>query len=104
MPRGIVRVSHRRREMSGLVAEVRPAREWGQGEGCFTPSPASSAKNDPNAEVTAQDSGTTFRLRVNLVQVHVAVRDTNDNPVASLKQEDFQLFDQGKLQPKIRWK
>jgi len=30
-----------------------------------------SAKNDPNAEVTVQDSGTTFRLRLNLVQVHV---------------------------------
>jgi hypothetical protein len=36
MPRGIVRVSHPRRKMSGLVAEMRPAREWGQGEGCFT--------------------------------------------------------------------
>jgi hypothetical protein len=30
----------------------------------------STAKNDPNAEVTIQDSGTTFKLRVNLVQVH----------------------------------
>ncbi|HEY1471876.1 MAG TPA: VWA domain-containing protein [Candidatus Acidoferrum sp.] len=59
----------------------------------------SSAKNDPNAEVTVQDSGTTFRLRVNLVQVHVVVRDANNKPVANLKQEDFQLFDQGKLQP-----
>jgi hypothetical protein len=36
MPRGIVGVSHPRREMNGLLAEVRPAREWGQGEGCFT--------------------------------------------------------------------
>jgi hypothetical protein len=60
----------------------------------------SSAKYDPNVEVTVQDSGTTFRLRVNLVQVHVMVRDTNNNPVANLKQKDFELFDQGKLQPK----
>jgi VWFA-related protein len=29
----------------------------------------------------------------------VVVRDANNNPVANLKQEDFQLFDQGKLQP-----
>jgi hypothetical protein len=65
-----------------------------------TSSPASSAKYDPNVEVTVQDSGTTFRLRVNLVQVHVMVRDPNNNPVANLKQKDFQLFDQGKLQPK----
>ena len=59
----------------------------------------SSIKNDPNAEATIQDSGITFRLRVNLVQVHVVVRDVNGNPVGNLKPEDFQLYDQGKLQP-----
>jgi hypothetical protein len=64
-----------------------------------TSSSAPSTKNDPNAEVTVQDSGTTFGLRVNLVQAHVVVRDAKNNPVANLKQEDFQLFDQGKLQP-----
>jgi hypothetical protein len=58
-----------------------------------TSSSARSAKHDPNAEVTVQDSGTTSRLRVNLVQVHVVVRDANNNSVANLKQEDFQLFD-----------
>jgi hypothetical protein len=65
-----------------------------------TSSPASSAKYDRNAEVTVQDSGTTFRLRVNLVHVHVVVRDTNNNPVTNLEQEDFQLFDQGNCSPK----
>ena len=64
-----------------------------------TSSQTSTTKNDPNAEVTVQDSGTTFRLRVNLVQVHVVVRDANNNPIGNLKQEDFQLYDQGKLQP-----
>ena len=64
-----------------------------------TSSQTSTTKNDPNAEVTVQDSGTTFRLRVNLVQVHVVVRDANHNPIGNLKQEDFQLYDQGKLQP-----
>jgi VWFA-related protein len=59
----------------------------------------STAKNDPNAEVTIQDSGTTFKLRVNLVQVHVVVRDAQGNPVGNLQQDDFQLYDQGKLQP-----
>ncbi len=62
-------------------------------------SQTAATKNDPNAEVSVQDSGTTFRLRVNLVQVHVVVRDANNNPVGNLKQEDFQLYDQGKLQP-----
>lgn len=59
----------------------------------------SSAKNDPNAGLTVQDSATTFKLRVNLVQVHVVVRDTRRNPVGNLRQEDFELYDQGKLQP-----
>jgi hypothetical protein len=36
-----------------------------------TSSSPPSAKNDANAEVTVQDSGTTFRLPVNLVQAHV---------------------------------
>jgi VWFA-related protein len=62
-------------------------------------SQTAATRNDPNAEVSVQDSGTTFRLRVNLVQVHVVVRDANNNPVGNLKQEDFQLYDQGKLQP-----
>ena len=54
-----------------------------------TSSSALSTKNDPNAEVTVQHSGTTFGLRVTPVQVHVVVRDANNNPVANLKQEDF---------------
>jgi hypothetical protein len=64
-----------------------------------TTSSGPSTKNSPHAEVTVQDSGSTFGLRVNLVQMHVAVRDANSNLLAHLKQEDFQLFDRGKLQP-----
>lgn len=45
-----------------------------------------------------RDTGTTFKLRVNLVQVRVVIRDQHDNPVPDLRREDFQLFDQGKLQ------
>jgi VWFA-related protein len=53
---------------------------------------------DPKTEVAIQDSGTTFRLRVNLVQVHVVVRDGKGNPIDNLHKEDFLLYDQGKLQ------
>ncbi len=45
-----------------------------------------------------QDTGTTFKLRVNLVQVHVIVRDAAGKPVENLRKENFQLFDSGKLQ------
>jgi hypothetical protein len=39
-----------------------------------------SAKNDPNAEVTVQDSGTTFRLRLNLVHVVTVKRSFDSTP------------------------
>jgi VWFA-related protein len=53
---------------------------------------------EPKQEVSMQDTGTTFKLRVNLVQVHVIVRDNSNKPVANLTKDDFQLFDNGKLQ------
>ena len=45
-----------------------------------------------------QDTGTTFKLRVNLVQVHVIVRDSAGKPVENLRKEDFLVYDTGKLQ------
>ena len=56
------------------------------------------ASADPKKELDIQDSGTTFRLRVNLVQVHVTIRDSSGKPVDGLRKEDFLLYDQGKLQ------
>ncbi len=89
------------------------AQETGTGTGSGTPA-SSSAKSpqgtaapeapakpqsDTKSEISTQDTGTTFKLRVNLVQVHVTVRDGKGNPIPNLKREDFQIFDQGKLQP-----
>lgn len=64
------------------------------------PNPSTETNKKPEAktEVAIQDSGTTFRLRVNLVQVHVIVRDGKGNPIDNLHKEDFLLYDQGKLQ------
>jgi VWFA-related protein len=45
-----------------------------------------------------QETSGTFRLRVNLVQVHVIVHSNLGKPVSGLRKEDFQLFDNGKLQ------
>jgi VWFA-related protein len=53
-------------------------------------------KNVP--ELSAQDTSTTFKVRVNLVEVRVVVRDAQGHAVGTLKQEDFQLFDNGKPQ------
>ena len=50
-----------------------------------TSSSATSAKTDPNAEVTVQDSGTTCGLRVNLVHVRVrqAIPDSEGSQMSA---------------------
>src|ERR1700683_858264 len=50
------------------------------------------------AEVTQRDTPFTFSTGVNLVLVPVVVRDRNGRAIGTLKKEDFQLFDKGKLQ------
>jgi len=63
-----------------------------------TPSTQSAKTREAKSEVSSQDTGTTFKLRVNLVQVKVVVRDGKGKLVENLKREDFQVYDQGKLQ------
>jgi VWFA-related protein len=53
----------------------------------------------PKEELSSKDTGTTFKVRVNLVQVRVVVRGDKGKLVEGLKREDFLLYDQGKLQP-----
>jgi VWFA-related protein len=50
------------------------------------------------AEVTQRDSPFTFSTGVNLVLAPVVVRDREGHAVGTLKKEDFQVFDKGKLQ------
>jgi VWFA-related protein len=57
--------------------------------------PAAAAQNE---EVSSHDTPTTFKVRVNLVLVRVVVRDAHGKIVPNLKKEDFQLFDNKKLQ------
>jgi VWFA-related protein len=49
-------------------------------------------------EVASKDTPATFKVRVNLVLVRVVVRDSQGKVVPNLKKEDFQLFDNRKLQ------
>ncbi|MGD1072844.1 MAG: VWA domain-containing protein [Bryobacteraceae bacterium] len=50
------------------------------------------------AEVSSEDTPIVFQSRVNLVLVPAVVRDRSGKPVGTLRQEDFQLFDNGKPQ------
>src|ERR1700733_9180850 len=45
-----------------------------------------------------EDSGTTFKVNVKLVNVFATVTNSGGAPVSSLKQEDFQIFEDGKQQ------
>ncbi len=55
---------------------------------------------DANApEISSQEeTSTTFKVKVNLVEVRVVVRNAYGKAVGNLKQEDFQLTDNGKPQ------
>ncbi len=62
--------------------------------------PAAQKSRDANApEISSQEeTSTTFKVKVNLVEVRVVVRDAYGKAVGNLKQEDFQLTDNGKPQ------
>ncbi|HKM67776.1 MAG TPA: VWA domain-containing protein [Candidatus Acidoferrum sp.] len=55
-------------------------------------------KSDTGSEIQQTDSPATFKIRVNLVQVHVIVRDSTGKAIGNLTRQDFLLYDQGKLQ------
>lgn len=60
--------------------------------------PATAPASDSQSEISMHDSESTFQLHVNLVQVRVVVRDRSGKPVENLHREDFEIYDQGKLQ------
>ena len=62
------------------------------------PPAAAQASSNAASEMSSRDEVTTFKVKVNLVLVRVVVRDGQGNPVGGLHQEDFQVFDNGKLQ------
>src|SRR5437016_3864135 len=68
-----------------------------------TPPQAALAKTEAqaasqNEEVSSHDTPTTFKVRLNLVLVRVVVRDAQGKIISNLKKEDFQLYDNRKLQ------
>jgi Ca-activated chloride channel family protein len=62
-----------------------------------TPSASNTVPRPPEA-APAEDPGSTFRVNVKLVNVFSTVTNSGGAPVSSLKQEDFQVFEDGKPQ------
>jgi VWFA-related protein len=53
---------------------------------------------DSSQEVNTRDSPTAFSVRVNLVPVRVVVRDAQGHAVATLREDDFKVFEDHKPQ------
>jgi VWFA-related protein len=73
-----------------LLAQTTPAP--------VSPAPPTQPPAKTSAEMTTRDEPAVFKARVNLVVVPVVVRDRQGKAVGNLKEEDFQLFDRGKVQ------
>src|SRR6266851_8595019 len=86
LPCGMLRAQSSAGQENPLQAGATPA------------APAQTPASSENAEVSSHDTPTTFKVRVNLVLVRVVVRDSQGKIVSNLKKEDFQLFDNRKLQ------
>ncbi len=76
-----------------VQAQETPAKSEAQAPATQTQAPANES-----TEVSTRDTPPTFRVRVNLVLVRVAVRDSSGKVVTSLKKEDFQLSDNRRAQ------
>jgi VWFA-related protein len=61
-------------------------------------SPSEKSKSENAAEISQTEATATFKVRVNLVQVRVIVREPSGKAVGNLTRADFLLYDQGKLQ------
>ncbi len=60
--------------------------------------PVAHPPDAQQANPSDEQPNTTFKVNVKLVNVFTTVTDTSGAPVSSLKQDDFQVFEDGKLQ------
>jgi len=71
-----------------------------------TPAAATAQQQQPDGEMAVNDDASIspvseaarFRVNVHLVLARVVVRDSNGHVVGNLHKEDFEIFDNGKLQ------
>jgi VWFA-related protein len=86
------------RQLFAQTPEPPPAPQDAPAKTDSAATPAPLPATSPNEEVSTHDTPTTFKVRVNLVLVRAVVRDRQGKIVSNLKKEDFQLYDNRKLQ------
>src|SRR5579863_353311 len=77
----------------GLSLWVNVAQGQQAGEAAATP-PSNSA----DSEISTRTTEAAIKVQVNLVLVRAVVKDSTGKIIPDLKQQDFQVFDNGKLQ------
>lgn len=75
-----------------------PSLGWVSGTQGQHPGQAPTATGSAESEITTQSADSAIKVQVNLVLVRVVVRDAGGKVVPGLKQEDFQVLDNGKKQ------
>ncbi len=82
------------------AAQPAPATSSSTAQASPANAPASPPAINPNApEMSSrEETSTTFKVKVNLVETRVVVRDLQGHVIGNLKKEDFQLTDNGKPQ------
>ena len=91
---------------SGLTVPVlaqdtvpRPPDSLNKQPATTVPHPPDSGKSqNPDQQQSQHEPNTTFKVNVKLVNVFTTVTDTGGAPVSSLKQEDFEVFEDGTAQ------
>jgi len=83
--------------MAALSVAALPQTNVPRPPNASTPSASNTVPRPPEA-APAEDPGSTFRVNVKLVNVFSTVTNSGGAPVSSLKQEDFQVFEDGKPQ------
>ena len=58
-----------------------------------------SAQQEAAAPPAGQDPQATFKAGINFVRVDVIVTDRKDAPVTNLTKDDFEVIEDGKVQP-----
>jgi VWFA-related protein len=79
-------------------SQAAPSQDASPQQPSTTTSATSAPASADAAEMTTEEASVPLRVLVNLVPVRVIVRDQKGHAVATLHKEDFQLFQDGKLQ------